>query len=39
MSETAKIDLGGTSVELPVITGTENEKAIDISAFRGKTGC
>lgn len=38
MSETAKIDLGGNIVELPVITGTENEKAFDISALRGKTG-
>ncbi len=25
-------------VELPVITGTENEKAIDIASLRGKTG-
>lgn len=25
-------------VELPVVTGTENEKAIDIASLRGKTG-
>jgi len=28
----------GQSIELPVITGTENEKAIDISKLRSKTG-
>lgn len=38
MSETAKIELGGKTIELPVIEGTENEKAIDISAFRGMSG-
>ena len=34
MSETAKIELGGQTYELPVIEGTENEKAIDISKLR-----
>ena len=38
MSEIAKIELGGTSYELPVIEGTENEKGIDISKLRGATG-
>ncbi len=38
MSETAKLTLNGETFELPVITGTENEKAIDISSLRGKTG-
>lgn len=38
MSEVAKIELNGQSIELPVIEGTENEKAIDISSLRGKTG-
>ncbi len=38
MSETAKIQLGGTDYELPVITGTENEKAVDISKLRGQSG-
>lgn len=38
MSETAKLTLNGETFELPVITGSENEKAIDISSLRGKTG-
>jgi len=38
MSETAKIDVNGKSFELPVITGSENEKAIDIKTLRGSTG-
>ena len=38
MSETASINLNGTSVELPVITGTENEKALDISKLRDQSG-
>ena len=38
MSETAKIELGGQTYELPVIEGTENEKAIDISKLRYLSG-
>jgi citrate synthase len=38
MSEIAKIELNGTVYELPVIVGTENEKAIDISKLRDLTG-
>lgn len=38
MSETAKIELGGKTYEFPVIGGTENEKAIDISKLRDLTG-
>lgn len=38
MSETAKISYGGKEVELPVIEGTENERAIDIAKLRGLTG-
>lgn len=38
MSEIAKIELNGQTYEFPVIEGTENEKAIDISALRAKTG-
>ncbi|NND95630.1 MAG: citrate synthase [Flavobacteriales bacterium] len=38
MSETAKIILEGKEYELPVVTGSENEKAIDITSFRGTTG-
>jgi citrate synthase len=38
MSETAKIILEGKEYELPVIIGTENEKAIDISKLLDTTG-
>jgi citrate synthase len=38
MSETAKIELEGKVFEFPVIVGTENEKAIDISNLRQATG-
>lgn len=38
MSEIAKLELGGKVFEFPVITGTENEKAIDISKLRSETG-
>jgi citrate synthase len=38
MSETAKLILDGKTYELPIITGTENEKAIDISNLRAETG-
>ncbi|WP_033565393.1 citrate synthase [Sphingobacterium sp. SYP-B4668] len=37
MSETVKLTLNDSSYELPVITGTENEKAIDISKLRDQT--
>ena len=39
MSEIAKLELNGQIFEFPVIEGTENEKAIDISSLRTKTGC
>ena len=38
MSETARIILEGKEYEFPVIVGTENEKAIDISQLRASTG-
>lgn len=38
MSEVAKIILDGVTHEFPVIEGSENEKAIDISKLRGTTG-
>lgn len=38
MSQNATISLDGNSYELPVIEGTEQEKAIDISSFRGQSG-
>ena len=38
MSETASITLGDKKYDLSVITGTENEKALDISKLRDQTG-
>jgi citrate synthase len=38
MGEIAKLELNGVTYEFPVIEGSENEKAIDISSLRGKTG-
>ena len=38
MSETAKFTVDGKTFELPVIMGSENEKAIDISKLRAQTG-
>ncbi len=37
MSESAKLILGEETYDLPVITGSEDEKAIDISKLRGGT--
>ncbi|SDM22843.1 citrate synthase [Catalinimonas alkaloidigena] len=38
MSEPAKVILDGQTYELPVVEGTENEKAIDISSLRSQSG-
>ncbi len=38
MAESVKIIIDGQEFEFPVIEGTENEKAIDISNLRAKTG-
>ena len=38
MSEIAKIELNGKVYELPIIVGSQNEKAIDISKLRDLTG-
>ena len=38
MTETAKIIIDGRELELPVIVGSEGEKAIDIRALRLSTG-
>ena len=38
MSETASLTLGDKTYDFPVITGTENEKAIDISKLRDQSG-
>ncbi len=38
MGEKCILNLEGQSIDLPIITGTENEKGIDITALRNKTG-
>ena len=38
MSDKVEIKLQDSTFEAPVVTGTENEKAIDIAALRAKTG-
>ena len=38
MSESASLNFEGKEVKLPIITGSENEKAIDISNIRSETG-
>lgn len=38
MSEFAKLSYGGKDFELPLIEGTENEKAINIAKLRADTG-
>ncbi|MBI5397061.1 MAG: citrate synthase [Verrucomicrobia bacterium] len=39
MNTTAKLELDGKLYELPVVVGSENEKAVDISKLRDQTGC
>ena len=38
MSSTAKLILEGKEYELPIVIGSEGEKAIDITQLRGSTG-
>ena len=38
MSNVAKLELDGKVYELPIVAGTEGERAIDIAALRGATG-
>ena len=38
MSESAKLSFKGQDYEFPVITGTENESAIDIAKLRASSG-
>ena len=38
MSDTATLTIDGQTIDLPIVVGTENEKAIDISALRKATG-
>jgi citrate synthase len=37
-SENAHIKVGDATLEVPVVVGTENEKALDIAQLRAKTG-
>lgn len=37
-SETAKLKLPGQDIDLPIVTGTEREQAIDISRLRAQSG-
>ena len=39
MTEVAKLRIGDEQVDLPVVVGTENERALDISKLRAQTGC
>src|ERR1700751_2535752 len=38
MSKEAKLELDGKAYTLPTLTGTENEKAVDVSGLRANTG-
>ncbi len=38
MSNTATLEVNGQKHEFPLVTGTENEVAIDVKALRGSTG-
>jgi len=38
MSETAKLIYGDKTLELPIVTGSEGERAIDIAQLRAQTG-
>ncbi|HOC57694.1 MAG TPA: citrate synthase [Verrucomicrobiota bacterium] len=39
MDKTAVLTLDGKSYTLPIVTGSERERAIDISTLRSQTGC
>ena len=39
MSEQAKLEIGGKVYQLPIVVGTENEQAVDISKLRQESGC
>ncbi len=38
-SEIARLELGGKSYEMPVVTGSEKERGLDISKLLATTGC
>lgn len=39
MGDTATLNINGSTYELPVVVGTENEVGIDISELRAKSSC
>lgn len=39
MASIAKLQVDGANVELPVVIGSEGEKAVDIAKLRSATGC
>ena len=39
MNHIAKLELEGKNYELPILEGSEQERAIDISSLRNQTGC
>jgi citrate synthase len=38
VADRAQLNVNGTAIELPVVTGTEGERAVDIAQLRNKTG-
>ena len=38
MTETATLQIGGQTVELPIVSGVHGEKGLDITKLRGQTG-
>jgi citrate synthase len=38
-AETARLELNGKALELPIVTGTERERGLDISKLLASTGC
>ena len=38
MSEVARLEIEGKLYELPIVTGSEGERAVDITSLRGETG-
>ncbi len=39
MSEQAKLEIDGKVYQLPIVVGTEDEHAVDISKLRQESGC
>jgi citrate synthase len=38
VADRAQLNVNGTAIDLPVVTGTEGERAVDIAQLRNKTG-